>query len=52
MLSTVYTSDMVYNVAFFYTVHVVYTVEMREMREMRRTTMGRTGLRAETPFGK
>ena len=49
MLSTVYTSDMVYNVAFFYTVHVVYTVEMREMR---RTTMGRTGLRAETPFGK
>ena len=40
MLSTVYTSDMVYNVAFFYTVHVVYTVEMREMRGMKGTTMG------------
>ena len=51
----------------FYTVHMVYTVEMRGMREMRGLrgrqgrqrrkrggplSMGMAELRAETPFGK
>ena len=38
---------MVHTVDMVYTVDMVFTVEMREMRG---TTMGKTGLRAETPF--
>ena len=43
-LQTADTVDTVYNV------DVVYTVGMRGVRGMRRT-MGKSGVRAETPFG-
>ena len=33
-----------------YAVDMLYTVEMGEMRGIRGVTMGKTGLRAETPF--
>ena len=55
MVSTVYmvdTIDMVYTVDMVYAVDMVYTVDMKEMRGMMGAIMGKTGLRAETPFGK
>ena len=47
----VYTVDIVYTV---YTVDIVYTVDMVYTVDtgMSGTTMGKTGLRPETPFGK
>ena len=44
-----HTVDMDDTVDMVYAVDMVYTVEMREMRG---TTIGKTELRAEKPFGK
>ena len=42
--------EMVYTVDLVYNVELVYTVDTGD--EGRGATMGKTGLRPETPFGK
>ena len=51
---TIGTADTVYTVLMVYTVDMVYTVNTVNTVDtgMRGTTMGKTGLMPETPFGK